>query len=308
MAMYPAPGCDADILLKRADVAMRAARGWGANIVRMHSAHDAEAGADCRSGPPRDERRALRDALAQALALGQLFLEYQPQVALPGRRVIGVEALLRWRHPHYGRIEPRRFVPLLEESGMIVPVGEWVLRSACRQNRAWHAAGLPEVKTVVNLSARQLREPGLADQVLAILAEHAMPAACLEFDIAERVLMSDAGAGRAALAPLRAAGVRVALDDVGASSACLGIRGGPPADAIKLDAPLTRNPGRCAAIVAAAHRLGLAVVAEAVDSAEQCDALCALGCDAAQGYLSNRPLAAGRVAALLARQADVLPA
>ena len=330
VALYPAQDCDVDTLLERAEVAMRAARGWGANIVRVYSSQFATqlaaqgqgAGrAVLATGFPYGERQALREGLRDALALGQLFLEYQPQVELRGRRVLGVEALLRWQHPHYGRVEPGRFIALAEESGMIVPIGEWVLRSACLQNRAWRAAGLPEIKTAVNLSARQLKEPGLAARVLAILDETGMPAACLELEITEGLLIEDLGANRAVVERLRQAGVQVSIDDFGTGYSSLNYLCELPVDVLKMDGMFVRRLGASAgrgkayaiadSVVAMAHRLGLAVIAESVETVEQLGDLCAMGCDAAQGYLFDRPLAPEQVAALLgrqAREADALPA
>ena len=314
IALYPAPApapdCDVDALLKRADVAMRSAKGWGQNIVRIYAgAANAAAG----RGAPQSERLALKNGLRDALAQGQLFIEYQPQVELRERRVIGVEALLRWQHPVYGRVDPGRFIPLAEETGMIVPIGEWVLRCACLQNRAWRAAGLPEIKTAVNLSARQLREPGLVGRVIAILEQTGMPPACLDLEITEGILIEDLAANCAVLGELRRAGVLVSIDDFGTGYSSLNYLCELPVDILKMDGLFVRRLGAASgrarayavadSIVAMAHRLGLDVIAESVETAEQLGDLCAMGVDAAQGYLFDRPLAPGLVAALLARQA-----
>jgi len=314
IALYPALDCDADALLKRADIAMRSAKGWGENIVRLY----AGAGAAGVAPAPQSERLALKNGLRDALSLGQLFIEYQPQVELRERRVTGVEALLRWQHPAYGRIEPGRFIPLLEETGMIVPIGEWVLRCACLQNRAWQAAGLPQIKTAVNLSARQLKEPGLAGRMLAILAETGMPPSCLDLEITEGILIDDLAANSAVLNSLRRAGVLVSLDDFGTGYSSLNYLCELPVDILKMDGLFVRRLGAASgrarayaiadSIVAMAHRLGLSVIAESVETTEQLGDLCAMGCDAAQGYLFDRPLPPGQVAALLARQQRELAA
>jgi len=322
VALYPAPGCDVDALLERAEIAMRAARGWGSNIVRQY----ADGCSELRSGRGAGihlygERQALKDGLRDALAGGQLFLEYQPQVELRARRVIGVEALLRWQHPEYGRVEPGRFIALAEESGMIVPVGEWVLRAACLQNRVWHAAGLAPIKTAVNLSARQLKEPGLAARVLAILDETGMPPSCLELEITEGMLIDDLGANRAIIELLRRAGVQISIDDFGTGYSSLNYLCELPVDVLKMDGLFVRRLGAAGgrgkafaiadSVVAMAHRLDLVVIAESVETVEQLGDLCAMGCDAAQGYLFDRPLPPEQVALLLARQAreaDPLPA
>ena len=321
IALYPAADCDADALLKRADVAMRSAKGWGQNIVRVFVANGAVPvvpGAEAAAGAaaallPQSERLALKNGLRDALAQGQLFIEYQPQVELRERRVIGVEALLRWRHPLYGRIEPGRFIPLAEETGMIVPIGEWVLRCACLQNRAWRAAGLPEIKTAVNLSARQLREPGLAGRVIDILEQTGMPPTCLDLEITEGILIEDLAANCAVISQLRQAGVLVSIDDFGTGYSSLNYLCELPVDILKMDGLFVRRLGAASgrarayavadSIVAMAHRLGLSVIAESVETAEQLGDLCAMRVDAAQGYLFDRPLAPEQVAALLARQA-----
>ncbi|OON62273.1 GGDEF-domain containing protein [Massilia sp. KIM] len=307
VALYPAADCDMDALLKRADLAMRHAKEWGENSVQLYRGVQAQ---------PPSERLALKNGLRDALARGQLFLEYQPQVDLATRRVVGVEALLRWQHPVYGRIDPGRFIPLAEETGMIVPIGEWVLRNACLQNRAWVASGLPELKTAVNLSARQLKEPGLAGRVLAILAETGMPARCLDLELTEGMLIEDLGANSALMNRLRQAGVLVSIDDFGTGYSSLNYLCELPVDILKMDGLFVRRlggratpgaaaPGRSFAIaqtiVAMAHRLGLSVIAESVETQDQLDDLCVMGCDAAQGYLFARPLAPDDLAALLAR-------
>jgi len=321
IALYPAPDCDVDALLKRADVAMRSAKGWGQNIVRFYMGNGAGAGAAGILPLPQSERLALKNGLRDALALGQLFIEYQPQVELRERRVIGVEALLRWQHPVHGRIDPVRFIPLAEETGMIVPIGEWVLRCACLQNRAWRAAGLPEIKTAVNLSARQLREPGLAARMLAIVAETGMPPACLDLEITEGILIEDLDANCAVVSQLRQAGVLVSIDDFGTGYSSLNYLCELPVDILKMDGLFVRRLGDASgrtrayavadSIVAMAHRLGLSVIAESVETPEQLGDLCAMGVDAAQGYLFDRPLPPELVAALLARQqrecADAMP-
>ena len=270
---------------------------------------------------PQSERLALKNGLRDALAQGQLFLEYQPQVDLADRRVVGVEALLRWQHPVYGRIDPGRFIPLAEETGMIVPIGEWALRTACQQNRAWCAAGLPQIKTAVNLSARQLKEPGLPARVLAILRETGMPASCLDLEITEGMLIEDLVGNCALMSGLRQAGVIVSIDDFGTGYSSLNYLSELPVDILKMDGLFVRRLGATGsaaagrarsyaiaeAIVSMAHRLRLRVIAESVETPEQLSDLCAMGCDAAQGYLFARPLPAGEVAALLARQDEAAP-
>ncbi|MCA1244945.1 diguanylate cyclase [Massilia sp. MS-15] len=314
VALYPAADCDLDALLRRADSAMRSAKRMGENSVQVYSGDWAQ---------PQSERMALKNGLRDALAQGQLFLEYQPQVDLATRRVVGVEALLRWQHPEYGLVAPGRFIPLAEETGMIVPIGDWALRTACLQNRAWRAAGLPEIKTAVNLSARQLKEPALLARVLAILRETGMPARCLDLEITEGMLIEDLDANCALMNQLRQAGVLVSIDDFGTGYSSLNYLSELPVDILKMDGLFVRRlaaragagadggsrDGRsyalAEAIVAMAHRLGLNVIAEAVETPEQLADLCAMGCDVAQGYLFARPLPPAGVAAMLARQGGI---
>ncbi len=304
IALYPAADCDLDALLKRADIAMRSARAWGENSVQLYSTD---------ASLPRSERLALKNGLRDALAHGQLLLEYQPQVDLASRRVVGVEALLRWQHPVYGRIDPGRFVPLAEETGMIVPIGDWALQTACAQARAWREAGLPELKIAVNLSARQLRHPELAARVLHILEENGLPPRCLDLEITEGMLIDDLEGNRLLMTRLREAGVLVSIDDFGTGYSSLNYLSELPVDILKLDGLFVRRLGAAGgqgrpyaiaeAIVAMAHRLQLTVIAESVETAEQLADLCAMRCDAAQGYLFARPLHPDQVGALLARQA-----
>ena len=312
VALYPAADCDLDALLKRADIAMRGAKRWGENSVQVYSGDTVQ---------PQSERLALKNGLRDALTQGQLFLEYQPQIDLVTRRVVGVEALLRWQHPVYGRVAPSRFIPLAEETGMIVPIGDWALRTACQQNRAWRAAGLPEIKTAVNLSARQLKEPGLAARVLAILGETGMPARCLDLEITEGMLIEDLAGNCALMSGLRQAGVVVSIDDFGTGYSSLNYLSELPVDILKMDGLFVRRLGAAQgtgigggrsyaiaeAIVSMAHRLGLNVIAEAVETPEQLADLCAMGCDAAQGYFFATPLPPAEVASMLARQLEAAP-
>jgi diguanylate cyclase (GGDEF)-like protein len=303
VALYPAADCDLDALLKRADIAMRSARAWGENTVQLYSSTASE---------PQSERLTLKNGLRDALARGQLFIEYQPQVDLATRHIVGVEALLRWQHPVYGRIDPGRFIPLAEETGMIVPIGDWVLRTACAQNRAWRDAGLPGVKTAVNLSARQLRHPDIAARVLEIVEATGLPTGCLDLEITEGVLIDDLDANRKVMGALRAAGVLVSIDDFGTGYSSLNYLSELPVDILKMDGLFVRRLGQSVrarpyaiaeTIVAMAHRLELKVIAECVETAEQLADLGAMRCDEAQGYLFHRPLPAEQVGVLLAHQA-----
>jgi len=305
MSLFPATSCDMDALLKRADIAMTRARDWGENNVQIYSS-------DANMQP--SERLTLKSGLRHALAAGELFLEYQPQVDLVSGHIVGVEALIRWQHPVYGRIEPSRFISLAEETGMIVPIGYWVIKTACEQNRAWGEAGLPAIKTAVNLSARQLKHPDLVAQVLRIIAETKMEARCLDLEITEGILIDNLELNQVNMNELRAAGVQISIDDFGTGYSSLNYLCELPIDILKMDGSFVRRLGRAAnpersyaiaeSIIAMAHRLKLKVIAEAVETAEQLTDLQAMKCDEAQGYYFNRPLHPAQVAVLLERQME----
>ncbi|QJD99497.1 diguanylate cyclase [Massilia forsythiae] len=303
IATYPAPSCDMDALLKRADTAMTRAKSWGENNVQVYSADAAL---------PPSERLLLKNHLREALAAGQLLLEYQPQVDLASGRITGVEALLRWSHPQYGRIEPGRFIPLAEETGLIVPIGEWVLRTACAQNVAWRAAGLPALKVAVNLSVRQLKHPGLVERILAVIADTGIDPRCLDLEITEGILIDNMSMNQTGLDRLRQAGVQISIDDFGTGYSSLGYLTELPADILKMDRSFVVRLGQqegkerayalAESIVDMAHRLQLKVIAEAVETREQLADLQAMGCDAAQGYYFNRPVSPDIIAELLRQQ------
>jgi diguanylate cyclase (GGDEF)-like protein len=303
IAIYPGAEVDMDTLLKFADIAMTRAKSWGDNIVQVFS-ND--------SVMPPNERLALKNGLREALGGGQLFLEYQPQVDLVTRTIVGVEALIRWQHPVYGRIEPGRFVPLAEETGMIVPIGDWVLRTACEQNRKWVAAGLPSIKMAVNLSARQLKDGGLVARVLRIVGETGIAARDLDLELTEGILIDNLEANRGTMVALRAAGVKISIDDFGTGYSSLNYLSELPADILKMDGSFVRRLGQpltrsrpyviAESIIDMAHRLNLVVVAESVETAEQLSDLQRMHCDVAQGYFFNRALHPDQIGVLLARQ------
>jgi diguanylate cyclase (GGDEF)-like protein len=308
IAMSPGVNCDTDALLKRADIAMMRAKSWGDNVIEVYSPE---------SGLAPSERLALKNGLRDALGAGQLFLEYQPQVDLANQRVVGVEALIRWQHPVYGRVEPSRFIALAEETGMIVPIGEWVLRTACAQNQAWCAAGLPSIKTAVNLSARQLKQPDLVERVLQIVMETGIAPHCLDLEITEGILIDNLELNQGTMAQLRAAGIQISIDDFGTGYSSLNYLSELPADILKLDGSFVRrlgksgDPGRsyviAESIIAMAHRLQLSVIAESVETAEQLADLQRMRCGQAQGYYFNRPLHPDKISALLERQLFCMP-
>jgi diguanylate cyclase (GGDEF)-like protein len=304
VAVFPAAGADHDTLLEHADIAMTRAQSWGENMVELYVPQLSEVP---------NQRLSLKNALREALGSGQLFVEYQPQVELSSGAIVGVEALVRWRHPDRGVVSPAEFIPLAEETGLIVPIGDWVLRTACTQQRAWVEAGLPSLKVAVNLSARQLKDPGLVERVLKTIADSKMDPRCLDLEITESVLIEQPEAHQDAMTRLRAAGVQISIDDFGTGYSSLNYLSELPVDVLKIDGAFVRRLGQVSdpkrssiipeLIIEMAHRLDLGVIAEVVETADQLHELRRMGCDVGQGYYFNRPLAPERIAALLQRPA-----
>ncbi len=254
------------------------------------------------------ERAELENDLRLALERGELRLHYQPLIDIASDRIVGLEALVRWQHPTRGLIPPLSFIPLAEETGLIVPLGEWVLGTACRQARAWHDA-LPgsELVISVNLSARQFGQPDLVAHVSDILEETGLPAHLLELEITESVLMDQTEAGTRALRALRALGVQLVLDDFGTGYSSLSYLKHLPLDTIKIDRSFVNglesddaNLPIVQAVIALAHGLGIGVVAEGIETAEQLARLRDLVCDRGQGFYYAKPMPADDLAAMLA--------
>jgi EAL domain-containing protein (putative c-di-GMP-specific phosphodiesterase class I) len=244
--------------------------------------------------------------LPRALDRGELFLDYQPQVDARSGRVVAVEALLRWRHPDRGLISPAVFIPAAEFTGLIVPIGEWVLRAACLQSRRWLDAGLAPVRMAVNLSARQFSDERLAPRVEEALDGAGLEPPDLELEITESMMARDPDAAVRIVAALRASGVRLMIDDFGTGYSSLASLKRFPIDGLKLDrafvAHLPDDPYDATitrAVVAIACDLGLDLVAEGVETDDQRLFLTELGCGLLQGYLTGRPQSPERVAELL---------
>jgi diguanylate cyclase (GGDEF)-like protein len=280
-AVYPADGSDASILLRNADAALYRAKAEGRGTVRFF-----EASMDERLR----ERRALQHELRSAIAHNQLLLHYQPQ-ALIGGEIVGFEALVRWRHPTRGLISPGTFIPIAEESGLIIPIGEWILREACREAASWSKP----LHIAVNLSPVQFRHGDLPSLVHAILLETGLPASRLELEITETVLMDDPSRALSVLRRLKALGLRIAMDDFGTGYSSLSYLQSFPFDKIKIDRSFIANIHRnqSSAIVRAVIGLGrglaLPVVAEGVETREQAAFLSGEACAGIQGYLVGRP-------------------
>ncbi|WP_225844478.1 bifunctional diguanylate cyclase/phosphodiesterase [Streptomyces sp. HPF1205] len=266
--------------------------------------------------PERNEHRMTRQALSrtlrQAIERGEFVLDYQPLVALDTGELRGVEALVRWEHPHFGRLPPGRFIGLAEEDGSIVQLGRWVLAESCRQARAWQRAHPGTALVVsVNVAVRQVWDSDLVADVAAILAETGLPPRLLQLELTESALMGSAGRPLQALHALHEMGVRIAIDDFGTGYSNLAYMSRLPVSALKLDGSFVQgfrsaehpNPADetiVEALVQLAHRLGLTVTAECVESAEQAERLRRIGCDTGQGWHWSRPVGADAISRLLA--------
>ncbi len=288
ITLYPYDGEDADTLLRNADTALYRAKEQGRNTYQLYTpAMNARA----------FERLALENSLRRALERKEFLLHYQPQVHMRSGAIIGVEALVRWQHPDLGLVYPAEFIPIAEETGLISPLGEWVLRTACAQNKAWQKAGLPPMTMAVNLSARQFQHQDLTDTVSRILKETGLEARWLEMEITEGIAMQNADYTNVLLRELKEMGVKVALDDFGTGYSSLTYLKKFPIDTLKIDKSfvrdLTSDPNDAAianAVIVLAHSLKLSVVAEGVETSEQESYLREHQCDVTQGFLFSNPL------------------
>ncbi|MYN19689.1 EAL domain-containing protein [Rugamonas sp. FT107W] len=301
VAVYPNDGADAGTLLMHADAAMYRAKDMGKNNCQFYTRE---------MNACIEEKLVLLEGLRGALDDGQFRLVYQPKVDLRTGRIFGVEALVRWEHPEHGCIGPDRFIPLAEESGMIVALGEWVLRTACRQNRAWQEAGLAPLRMSVNVSPRQFEEQGLVPRVALALADSGLAAEWLELEVTEGVIMRDLQQAVAKMGELRAMGVSLSIDDFGTGYSSLSALKSFPVSTLKIDKSFVRDLGVsegdqavASSIIDLAHRLRLRVIAEGVETEQQCAFLRQNGCDEMQGYLFSRPLPPEQLRLLLEEQA-----
>jgi len=299
ISFYPDDGASAEMLMKNADVAMYRAKEMGRNNYQFYRAD-----MNARSF----ERLAMETSMRRALEREQFELYYQPRYELPDGRIVGVEALIRWHHPDLGLVAPAQFIPLAEEAGLILPIGEWVLRAAATQGKAWQQAGIPPLFMAVNVSARQFRQADFAGKVGQILQDTGFDPCWLELELTETTLMSHAEENVESLNRLKAMGIRIAIDDFGTGYSSLSYLKRLPVDILKIDrsfvSDVTVNLDDAAiveAIIAMARSLGLNVVAEGVETAEQSKFLQARKCDEMQGYYYSKPLPADQ---LLQRLAD----
>ncbi|HEX7127277.1 MAG TPA: EAL domain-containing protein [Thermodesulfobacteriota bacterium] len=304
ISIYPTDGADVDTLIKTADAALYHAKDQRNNCVFFTAAMAA--------GPR--VRPGFDVALRKALERDEFLLHYQPRVDLRTGKVNGMEALIRWKHPEMGLVPPMEFIPLAEETGLIVAIGEWVLRTACAQARAWQAAGLPALRVAVNLSARQVHRKNFVGMVAQVLEETGLDPSCLELELTESMIMQNTDSVRFSLLALSEVGVKLSVDDFGTGYSSLSYLKRFPIHTLKIDKSFVRDvtvDGDDAAIVTAiiamAHRLRLRVVAEGVENDGQLEFLRRYNCDEMQGYLFSRPVAAPEFGELLASGRTLAP-
>ncbi len=288
IAFYPHEGDDATTLLKNADLALYAAKERGRGQFAFFSSDMAEYAR---------ERMNLERHLAVATEKGEFYLDFQPQVELPSGRIVGCEALLRWRHPELGSVSPGRFIPVAESSGLILPIGAWVLDHACRQAAAWRDQGLA-LPVAVNLSVAQLTHSNFVQTVVEALGRHRLTPDLIELEITESLLMDGGSEALGTLDELARLGISLAVDDFGTGYSSLAYLKRLPIDRLKIDRSFVSSvhtdrsdAAVVRAIIAIAQELELSVVAEGIESAEQAQALADLGCRYAQGYFFGRPMA-----------------
>ncbi|TMG77681.1 MAG: EAL domain-containing protein [Betaproteobacteria bacterium] len=287
-SFYPQDGSDGETILKNADAAMYGAKELGRNTFQFYAKEiDAKI----------NERLMLENSLRRAVEREEFLLQYQPQIHLNRGKITGAEALIRWQHPELGMVSPDKFIPLAEETGLIEPIGEWVLRTACAQNKAWQDARLPAITVSINLSARQFRHKGLAETIARALRETGLKAECLGLELTESLVMHNAAAGALMLGNLKQMGVKLSIDDFGTGYSSLSYLRRFPIDELKIDQSFVRDVMTdpddaiiAKAIIALAHGLNLRVTAEGVETKEHIDFLQGRRCDQAQGFYFSKPL------------------
>lgn len=288
IAMYPTDGRDVDSLIRCADMAMYRAKETGRNSYQFFSAE---------MNQQMMQRLSMENGLRHALERDELHLHYQEQTDLASGKITGMEVLLRWQHPELGLLAPADFLHLAEETGLILPIGEWVLRTACAQNRAWQKAGLPPMRIAVNLSSRQLNHYRLTETIIRILDETELAPEWLELELTENLISNDIETTLALLHKLKDIGLSIAIDDFGTGFSSLRNLKQFPIDRLKIDHTFLQGLGSSAdstaiikTIIAMAHNLGPRVIAEGVETKQQRTFLQENGCDEIQGYYFSRPV------------------
>ncbi len=288
IALYPDDGEDAETLIKNADAALYSAKAKGRNNYQFYTRNINEQAS---------ELLFLENRLHHAWERGEFLVYYQPKVNVNTGKITGMEALVRWQSPELGFVSPGKFIPIAEENGLIVPIGAWVLRTACTQSKAWLDAGLSPILMAVNLSARQLQQPDLVEMVAQILAETNLEPRFLELEITETTAMQNVDFTKEILRELNRMGVRISIDDFGTGYSSLNYLKNFPIHTIKIDRSFVRDMAVdpydvaiASAVVALGKSFNMSVVAEGVETVEQLECLHKLGCEEMQGYLFSKPL------------------
>ena len=297
VATYPDDGAGADTLLANADAAMYRAKEVGRDNFQFYTAE---------LNTKVHEKFLLQEELRNAVARSEFVLHYQPEVDLRTGRVFAVEALVRWKHPKLGMVPPNRFIPTAEENGLIVPIGDWVLHEACRQNKAWQDAGLPHMVVSVNVSARQFREKNLIHRVVSALESSGLEARYLELELTESLIMQDVELAVATMKELQGLGIQLSIDDFGTGYSSLSALKTFPVTRLKIDKSFVdglladeNDRAVAGAVVSLGQTLNLRVVAEGVETDAQAEFLRSINCDEMQGYLFSKPLPAEGLEELL---------
>ncbi len=300
VSIYPVDADDVSMLIKKADTAMYHAKEQGRNTFEFYMES---------MNSNNFERMMLENSLRKALERGELSIYYQPQVDMDTEQIIGVEALVRWKHPDLGMIYPSKFIPIAEETGFIIPIGEWVLTTACTQAKAWHNAGFPTLRVSVNLSARQIKQQNLVGMVAGVLKETGLDPKYLELEITESIVMHNIESSLKVLCELKELGIRLSIDDFGMGYSSLSYLRRFSIDTIKIDQSfvrdITTNQDDAAivtAIIAIAESLKLKVIAEGVENKEQLAFLHQICCNEIQGYIYSHPLSAVDMGKLLLKK------
>ncbi|MES1997823.1 MAG: GGDEF domain-containing phosphodiesterase, partial [Pseudomonadota bacterium] len=288
IAVYPLDDHSAIGLLKNAAIALNRSKDLGGDTFQFYTAS---------MNAQSLQHLMLSNALHHALRRDELQLHYQPQINLKSGEICGMEALLRWTHPQLGNIPPAEFIPIAEKTGLIVAIGEWVLRTACQQSIAWQLAGLPALPIAVNLSGRQFSQYNLTQIITHILAQTGLAPHLLELEITESTLIQDIQASIATLRELNNLGIRISIDDFGTGYSSLSYLKSFPINTIKIDQSFVRdihtdpdNAAIVSAIIAMAKSLGMETIAEGVETSEQLSFLRSRQCDSIQGYYFSRPV------------------
>jgi diguanylate cyclase (GGDEF)-like protein/PAS domain S-box-containing protein len=293
ITLYPHDGDDADNLIKNADIAMYHAKGSGRNAYQFY---------DKDMNTANLKQFTMENKLREAIKQEEFLLHYQPQVDTKAANIIGIEAMIRWQPSDHEMISPDKFIPISEETGLIIPIGEWVLRTACRQNKAWQDMGLPSLPISVNVSGRQFKQPNFVEIVIQVLEETGLDPHFLEIELTESILMHDEVLALTRLEIFAAKGIKLAIDDFGIGYSSMRYLKRLPIHKLKIDKSfiddIVMNPNDRAiseAIITMAHSLQIKVIAEGVETKEQMEILRSLGCDEIQGYLFFKPMPSEKI-------------